>query len=240
MNPQPLAADVYKRYTGSYGNDYLNYELENEAVFLELQKIALEDAGFYHIEKELFEKGKPKVLDAGCATGAMLAYLDKRGWETAGVEISPAALYAQKERGLNVLCCSLEEADFQNESIDVALVSHLIEHLNNPAAFMRELLRILRPGAYLFLTTPNINGFQAKLFGNNWRSAIFDHLYLFSKTTIKALLNKYGFDIQSVYTWGGLAAGTAPRPIKIIADKTAKKFGFGDVMLIKAKKCIPC
>jgi len=86
------------------------------------------------------------------------------------------------------------------------------------------------------LTTPNISSFQAKLFGNNWRSAIFDHLFLFSFRTIKAMLKAESFAIESINTWGGLAAGTAPLPIKIFADKAVKILGIGDVMLVKAKK----
>jgi len=39
-----------------------------------------------------------------------------------------------------------------------------------------------------------------------------------------------------VYTWGGLAAGTAPAPVKRFADRAAKRLGAGDVMLIKARK----
>ena len=238
MNPQPLAAEVGRRYGESFGNDYLSYELQNEVTFLELQKRALEDAGFYRIEQDLFENAArpPSVLDAGCATGALLAFLKERGWQATGVEISPSAEYAQARRGIDVRQASLEECRFPGESFDLAHASHLIEHLNKPALFVGEVWRVLRPGARLLLTTPNIDGFQARLFGSRWRSAIFDHLYLFSVRTLKAMLRAAGFVVEGVYTWGGLAAGTAPPRIKAIADKTAKMLGFGDVMLIKARK----
>ena len=238
MNPQPVSADVERRYRQFHGNEYCEYELKNEAAFLDLQKRALVDAGFDRMERELMERtgGKAAVLDVGCATGAMLAFLRERGWQTTGVEISPSAEYARKERGLDVRCHRLEDSGFPSESFDLALASHLIEHLNDPAAFFREVWRILRQGAYFMVTTPNINGFQSRLLGSRWRSAIFDHLYLFSERTVKAMLKTQGFVTEGVYTWGGLAAGLAPAPIKTLADRAAKALGLGDVMLVKARK----
>ena len=241
MNPQPLAADIERRYRDIFGNDYCSYELCNEANFLVLQKLALNDAGFYRIERKLMKKGylsgqQPSVLDLGCAAGAMLAYLKERGWQTVGVEISPAADYARNERKLDVRRMGFEECHFQAEAFDFVLASHFIEHLNNPHICMGEAWRVLRRGGYFLVTTPNIGGFQARLFSGRWRSAIFDHLYLFSKSTIGLMLTNAGFVIEGFYTWGGLAAGTTAPAFKKFADKTAKLLGIGDVMLVKARK----
>jgi SAM-dependent methyltransferase len=236
MNPQPLAAAVSNRYQDGSGEDYLRYELANEAGFLRLQLLALEDAGFSGLEEKRKQGGKPRVLDVGCATGALLAVLRGRGWDTTGVEISPAADYARRERGLDVRSLPLEENKFPSGSFDLVLASHLIEHLNDPGGFVREAYRICAPGAFFLITTPNIAGFQARLFGPRWRSAIFDHLYLFSVKTLSRLLRNQGFIPEKVITWGGLAAGSVPAPLKALADRWAKRRGWGDVMLIRAVK----
>jgi SAM-dependent methyltransferase len=209
---------------------------------LELQLLALEDAGFRNLEEELKnrrarEGGKPRVLDIGCAAGTLLGELQNRGWDCTGVEICrPEAEYARRERGLDVRSLALEENRFPGASFDLVLASHLIEHLNSPAAFVSEVCRILAPGGFFIVTTPNIDGFQAKLFGGRWRSAIFDHLYLFSVKTLSGLLGQKGFVIEKIATWGGLAAGTAPKPLKRLLDRLAKTCGFGDVMLMRARK----
>ena len=242
INPQPPAEDVMRRYRDHYGDDYLSYELKNETAFLALQQLSLAGAGLDRIETELKRfavssgREKPSVLDAGCATGALLAWLRDRGWQVCGVEISPSAGYARIERGLDVRSLPLEESRFPPDSFDMVLASHLIEHLNAPADFIREAWRILRPAGLLLLTTPNIAGFQSRLFGSGWRSAIFDHLYLFSVKTLRRMLTGAGFSIEGVYTWGGLAAGAAPRYLKRMADRLVKPLGLGDVMLIKARK----
>jgi 2-polyprenyl-3-methyl-5-hydroxy-6-metoxy-1,4-benzoquinol methylase len=237
MNPQPAAGEVMRRYRETFGGDYLAYELANEAAFLELQRLALKDAGFAALERELFDREKaPHVLDAGCATGALLLWLRERGWETVGLEISPSAEYARTKRGLDVRSLSLEESRFPDGYFDLFLASHLIEHLNDPRSFVHEAWRVTQPGGRIFITTPNIAGFQARLFGSRWRSAIFDHLYLFSVRTLKALLAHAGFTVEGVFTWGGLAAGTAPRRLKKFIDRAVKPLSAGDVMLVRAVK----
>jgi SAM-dependent methyltransferase len=238
MNPQPLEEEVGRRYSENYGSDYLAYELANEKPFLELQLLALGDAGFWEMEKQLFKAaGKPKVLDIGCATGTLLAELRDRGWNCTGLEIcEPEASYARRERGLDVRSLPLGKNHFPDNSFNAVLASHLIEHVNNPAGLVSEAYRILAPGGVFIVTTPNIGGFQAKLFRGRWRSAIFDHLYLFSIKTLSEILTQKGFAVEKTSTWGGLAAGTAPAPVKRLFDRAAKKFGFGDVMLIRAGK----
>jgi len=239
INPQPFIIDVESRYKELHGNDYLAYEIENEASFLELQKLALKDLGFEKIEKQIFagrNPDKPIILDAGCATGAMLEVFKNRGWQAVGVEISPAAEYARQKRGLDVYSINLESCNFSSRLFDVIYASHFLEHLNSPDIFLLEAMRLLRPGGYIVLITPNISGFQARLFGSRWRSVIFDHLFLFSKKTIKTFLGNIGFSVEKISTWGGLASGTAPLPLKKIADKAVKILGTGDVMAVRARK----
>ena len=233
MNPQPDKNEVRQRYGEAFGKDYLSYELENEAAFLELQRLALADAGFEELEKKLFQ---PRILDIGCATGALLVFLHDLGWHVTGVEISPSAEYARNERNLDVKSLPLEENSFPPECFDVVLASHLIEHLNNPRSFLDETHRVLKPDGRVFITTPNICGFQARLLGGRWRSAIFDHLYLFSVRTLKAMLRESGFAVERVCTWGGLAAGLAPPWLKKAADRIVKHLGNGDVMIVRARK----
>ena len=243
-NPQPDKNEIIARYTDTFGQDYLSYEIENEKAFLNLQQLAMHDADFPSVEEALFSKSAktPAFLDVGCATGALLESLAKprrhssHGWHVTGVEISPCAEYAREKRKLDVKSRALEENEFAPRSFDVVHASHLVEHLNDPAGFMKEVFRILKDDGYFFLSTPNISGFQARLYRSRWRSAIFDHLYLFSRRTLIKMLKNTGFKIESCRTWGGLAAGMAPLWLKKTADSLAKRFNFGDVMIIRAVK----
>jgi SAM-dependent methyltransferase len=241
MNPRPSAAVIRRRYGVEYGGAYLAYEKKNEAAFLRLQERALEDAGFYALEAAVFSESRaressPRVLDIGCATGSLLAALKERGWDTIGLEIAREEAEYARARGLDVRAKALEEARFESGAFDAVCASHLIEHLTDPASFTEALYRVVRPGGRIYITTPNIDGFQAQLFGGKWRSAIFDHLYLFSRATLSGLFERHGFTTEKIITWGGLAEGTAAAPVKRIADRLAKRLNAGDVMILRAVK----
>lgn len=139
-------------------------------------------------------------------------------------------------RGIRIFVGTLEEAAFKAESFTAIHFSHLIEHVPDPRSFLKEVYRVLKPGGYAVITTPNVDGLQARLFGKEWRSAIADHLTLFSKRTLARLIREIGFEIRQTVTWGGLAKGTAPCLIKRPVDFLAKRLGFGDVVLHLAAK----
>ncbi|HPC71526.1 MAG TPA: class I SAM-dependent methyltransferase [Treponema sp.] len=239
QNPQPRREAIEARYGDLSSQAYLEYELANEGAFLTLQQKGLADGGFFELEPDILRQQAepPLVLDIGCATGALLGWLRDRGWDCLGVELcGPAADYARKVRNLNIITGTIESAKLSDNSVTVALASHVIEHVNNPKTFVSEIYRCLKVGGYFYITTPNIDGFQARLFGSRWRSAIFDHLYLFSKKTLRALLEDAGFIVEKTVSWGGLARGTAPGPIKNLADRLAKQFNWGDVVLMRCRK----
>lgn len=232
QSPAPVQKDLIKRYD----SDYLSYELENEEAFYALMQAALRDV---KLEQELQARGMEggKMLDIGCATGKLLDSFSRKGWDVAGVEVcTPSAEYARKKRGLQIYGEPLEKLFLDGDSYDFLHASHLIEHLEAPRDFVRECHRLLSLHGLLALTTPNAAGLQARLFGSRWRSAIEDHIHLFSLRNLSHLLEQEGFRILSQKTWGGLAQGLAPLLIKRWADYWAKRFGFGDVMVILAEK----
>lgn len=199
-------------------------------------KLGLKDIGFDDIRPTDFSGGG-RFLDIGCATGMLLDYMRAKGWNVSGVDICrESAEYGIAKRGLDIYIGSLHEARFDDSFFSIVHFSHLIEHVTDPRGLLEEVYRILEPGGYAIVTTPNIGGFQARLFGKEWRSAIPDHLYLFTKPTLSRLCGEVGFTVVRHITWGGLAVGTVPLWIKKPVDTLAKKFGFGDVMLFLVKK----
>jgi 2-polyprenyl-3-methyl-5-hydroxy-6-metoxy-1,4-benzoquinol methylase len=231
QNPQPVFDDLRERY----GTDYFAYELSNERNFFGLMRMGLADIRFSELAAEIPE---PRTfLDIGCATGMLIESMKGEGWDARGVDVcKESAEYGRTHRGVQIFAGTLEEACFPAEEFAVVHFSHLIEHVPDPRSFLHEVRRILKPDGFAVITTPNVDGFQARLFGTAWRSAIADHLVLFSRRTLPRMLVECGFAVSKTATWGGLALGTAPMVIKRPMDKLAKKWGFGDVMLFLAAK----
>jgi methionine biosynthesis protein MetW len=94
-----------------------------------------------------------RVLDLGCGTGELLAYLqDKRGCTGYGVELDDANLLACARRGVNVIQFNLEEGLqlFQDQSFDVVLQLETLQHLRNAEHMLRETARVGRIGIVSF------------------------------------------------------------------------------------------
>ncbi len=230
--PQPVQADLSYRYD----DNYFEYEIANEKNFFGLMIKTLKDINFSRCTIEMMENS-PEFLDVGCATGMLLKHMESLGWISRGVELcESSAAYGQKKRKLDIFNGTIEAAGYLDNQFSVIHSSHLIEHLTNPADFITEAFRILKPGGLLITTTPNTNSLQSWLFRKNWRSAIADHMFLFSDKTLSSLLVLNGFEITIKKTWGGIAAGIAPGFIKRPLDFLAKKMGFGDVIVILARK----
>ncbi len=232
QNPQPLPEFVLARYDDAY----LRYEEEKQFAYAALEMLTLRDLGYPDFGAGLASRARSegraaRVLDIGCATGALLASLRDEGWDCAGVEVCvPAADYGRERFGLDIRPTVLEKAGFAPGSFDLIHASHLIEHLNEPGAFLACARNLLASGGRILITTPNISGFQARLLGSRWRSAIHDHLFLFSRRSLARLLSESGFRIRSQVTWGGWAAGLKPAFLKPLLDPLARRTGQGDVI----------
>jgi SAM-dependent methyltransferase len=231
QNPQPVFSDLRNRYQAAY----FDYEISNEEAFFRLMLLGLQDIGFERWERGLRERGA--FLDIGCATGLLLAHMRGRGWRVRGAEIcEPSARYGIERRGVDIFTGPVEDAPFAPESFSLIHFSHLIEHVPDPRRLLLRVHELLVPGGAAVIVTPNRKGFQARLLRKKWRSCIADHLNLFDKKGLARILRETGFRIRAGRTWGGLARGLAPAFIKNPADKLAKRFGFGDVMLFFAEK----
>ena len=94
-----------------------------------------------------------RVLDLGCGSGDMLAYLrEQRGCTGYGIEIDDANVLACTRRGVNVIQLNLEEglALFDDASFDVVLQLDTLQHLRNTENMLRETARVGRMGIVSF------------------------------------------------------------------------------------------
>jgi methionine biosynthesis protein MetW len=94
-----------------------------------------------------------RVLDLGCGSGELLAYLQQhKGCTGYGIEINDANVHACVQRGVNVIQLNLEEglALFEDRSFDVVLQLDTLQHLRNTESMLRETARVGRIGIVSF------------------------------------------------------------------------------------------
>jgi 2-polyprenyl-3-methyl-5-hydroxy-6-metoxy-1,4-benzoquinol methylase len=107
-------------------------------------------------------------LDLGCGNGDFLALVSQLGWQVQGLEPDPAAAKIARERGFPVLAANVETADFTPDSFDAITLSHVLEHLLNPAETLERITRWLKPRGTLVTITPNPVSGSATAFGKFW------------------------------------------------------------------------
>jgi SAM-dependent methyltransferase len=135
------------------------------------------------------------VLDIGAGDGAFLERLLDLGFSgLVGLEPSPAARSGASVR----IRDSIHEEPFEPGVFDgggFSLVTCLqtIEHLPEPLAACREAGRLLKAGGALLLVCHDRGAWSARVLGR--RSPIYDieHLQLFDRVTLRALLERSGF-----------------------------------------------
>jgi SAM-dependent methyltransferase len=139
-----------------------------------------------------------RLLDVGCATGWFLEEMRAHGWDVEGVEVSArAAAIAREEYGLKVFNSTLAEFEAPENAFDVATLWDVLEHLPSPKAALEKINDLLASGRHLVFSIPNLQSFDAQLFGQRWIG--WDaprHLHLFSRSVVDRLLAETGFEIE--------------------------------------------
>jgi 2-polyprenyl-3-methyl-5-hydroxy-6-metoxy-1,4-benzoquinol methylase len=93
------------------------------------------------------------LVDAGCGAGDL--------WRAAGGGFTrcigiDAVRYPELPADVTFHAANLDVAlPLADATADATAAVEVIEHLENPRAFMRELVRVTRPGGWVVVTTPN-------------------------------------------------------------------------------------
>lgn len=134
------------------------------------------------------------LLDIGCGNGTFLELARGCGWRVVGLEPDALAVQQAKARGLDVLHGSLDQLDGQHEVFDQITLSHVIEHLHDPAKVLMRCLELLKPGGRLWIETPNGLSIGHQTFGAAWRGLETPrHLILFTWGNLTQALQDLGF-----------------------------------------------
>jgi SAM-dependent methyltransferase len=131
-----------------------------------------------------------KLLDIGCSNGSLLksAHDIRPGWELFGSEISDQcrdevmALAGVRDFYVG------RTIDYPSQ-YDLITMSHVLEHIEDPAAFLRTLSRQLTPGGRLAILVPNIRRNPIDLL-------IADHCSHLDENSLSRLVTAAGLEIE--------------------------------------------
>jgi 2-polyprenyl-6-hydroxyphenyl methylase / 3-demethylubiquinone-9 3-methyltransferase len=117
------------------------------------------DAHFGGDDKARHPLAGKSALDVGCGAGLLCEPLARMGAAVTGVDAAPenieAATTHAAQSGLAIDYRAGELAEQGLDKFDVVTSMEVIEHVTDPAAFIAELARHLKPDGLLLLSTPN-------------------------------------------------------------------------------------
>lgn len=178
-----------------------------------------------------------KILDVGCASGTITKKIAEKNHKVLGIDVlknsieiandfnsHPNATYEERD---------LLKSPFPEKSFDCVLFLETIEHVENPALFLKEFHRILRPNGYLILSTPNATSLKNIFYALSYRKkekqkniikdilvepkntgTQLEHIYNWDFPVLVRLLDRCGFDcVENKF------AGSGPISVPIFGKK---------------------
>lgn len=103
-------------------------------------------------------------LEIGCGQGYALHEAKKRGWDIYGQDISgDFASIVKKRVGIDIKTAAITENSFPKSFFDLIYIDSVIEHVENPVQYMKNILSFLSPCGVVYLILPNEDALPKKI-----------------------------------------------------------------------------
>lgn len=138
------------------------------------------DANFYAKYSDTLKPDRPggKALDVGCGVGQVVARLTEAGFEAYGVDVSEPSIARAKKFCEHCQVYDGKRLPFADNYFDSAGALNVLEHVDEPEAFIQEVVRVVAAGGKVVISSPNfmraigLRDYHPKMrgLGNKWRN----------------------------------------------------------------------
>ncbi len=142
-----------------------------------------------------------KILDVGCGTAERLKNLEKKGFETVGIEPnSDGAEIARKNTDSVIYEGTLPEKSthLDDNEFDAVIIEQSFQHIPNPVENLKEIRRILSKDGKLVIRTVNVESLERLILKP--REEVYDiprHHYYYSPEGLQRMIEDLGFKLES-------------------------------------------
>jgi 2-polyprenyl-3-methyl-5-hydroxy-6-metoxy-1,4-benzoquinol methylase len=134
------------------------------------------------------------LLDVGAGQGDLVSYFATHGYQISAWDISPAAVHALRQQGVDAHLVDIESAEPEGQ-FDLVCCCEVLQQLNQPYRILRKLANLLKPEGRVFVSVPNEFHILRRLgVGEPMRS----HISLFSPNRARWLVEVAELEIDEI------------------------------------------
>lgn len=139
-----------------------------------------------------------RLLEVGVGSGSFLKAAKVKGFDVMGCDLSaPICRHVEREGDIEMHCGFLSELP-DDRQFDIVVMNHVLEHVQHPVEFLKDVFRLLKPEGIVHIAVPNIDCWEARLPG--WTSFEPYHLTYFNRQTLLSAVKAAGFTSERVLT----------------------------------------
>lgn len=170
-----------------------------------------EEKDFYRLhDKESMDKFRytgttifrdKAVADIGCGCGAFLDYVKGVAREVIAIEPSETYRRIMDRKGFHTYAYAREAVRDRANAIDVIMSFDVIEHVEDPKQFVRDVYDLLSENGIAVIGTPTDAPVMRELLGEIYEKKLLfstQHLWIFSEKNLKMIAENVGFEKPEV------------------------------------------
>jgi 2-polyprenyl-3-methyl-5-hydroxy-6-metoxy-1,4-benzoquinol methylase len=212
LHPKPSSEELAEVYGFDYYQNERFFENRNDTIYGYYDYLSeryVKQQSYDALVENLrtlvpgFSAGKSRFLDAGCGLGYLLDVAFDKDFDVEGIEFNPVAA----ERIRNKYKFPVFSGDlmkYDGGPFDAVALLDVIEHLPRPFDSLDKLASLMKPGGVLMLATMDCDSFVSRLMGKRLEDfrRTREHLYFFTRSTIRMVLERAGFEIVRIDSYG--------------------------------------
>lgn len=210
-NPMADRSELVEYYQNYYEKDHYESTHYKKIILEHFERIKSLTAIEIRSEARYLKKLKEgtNFLDVGCGLGLGLAFANQLDCRLYATEFDTGALeFVRAHFPVQTFQGDIWEAGYPSDFFDFIHISHVIEHVLDPSAYLQEMRRILKPGGYLAIGTPDMGSRMYTY--HRWINLLslrvpdiidgLEHTFIFPRKTLAKLCVQENFQIDDHFT----------------------------------------
>lgn len=205
ISPRPSAETLAEFYKQSHNYSFWADKIFKDTSAKRMESIFRPRAIFIKNYCKEYLQSPLKVLEVGAAYGYFLDAITEKEHDAEIVCIEPTPKLAKilTDKGYQTIEDSYEDVRLKTK-FSLVTAFEVIEHLYDPKNFLDWARDLMIDKGLIYLTCPNIEGFETQILGRHSDTIDHEHLNLFNPNGIDKLLKRSGFKALKISTPGQL------------------------------------